>query len=58
MSTTGYCSFKNTLKKLENCRDHIKDSKLDTEEIEARVELIRCCMGLLEDLGMEVDEKM
>lgn len=54
----SYCRFRNILDELQDCRDHIKDSKdeIGGEEACAREELIICCMGLLEDIGMVVND--
>ena len=48
--------FVSTLEDLEHCRDHLSDKDLSSEEKGTREELIRCCMGFLEDLGMEVND--
>ena len=51
MENMSHCRFQNTLKSLEDCRNHIQDN-LTMAERGAREELVKCCMGLLEDLGI------
>lgn len=46
----SYCRFRNTLKDLEDCEEHITD-KLDGEEFRARARLIDICNNISSEYG-------
>jgi hypothetical protein len=50
MSNLSYCRFQNTLGDLTDCEEHINDELSKNEENE-RVDLIQCCIKLLEATG-------
>ena len=52
MSNMGYCRFRNTLKGLRDCYEHLDDD-LSEEEEEAAERLIKLCKRIAEESGME-----
>lgn len=50
MTNMSYCRFQNILHDLDDCREHIFDDDLSSDEEGAKGELIACCRGILEDL--------
>ena len=55
MSNMSYCRFQNTLSDLRDCEDYIFD-KLDEDEHEARVQLVKVCRRIAE--GYEDDAQV
>ena len=47
MSNMGYCRFRNTLKDLRDCQEHIDDEELSLDEEEARLRLIQICRKIV-----------
>lgn len=43
MSNMSYCRFRNTLKDLQDCEEHLGDLDLDEEEEEAAEKLVMLC---------------
>ena len=57
MANMGYCRFRNTLKDLQDCQDHIHDD-LSKEEKKARRELVELCKEIASDCdSYTVDEE-
>ena len=54
MSNMSYCRFENTAHDLADCAEHILERLTSEYEIEGRVSLIRSCVRILEDLGLDV----
>lgn len=55
MGNMSYCRFQNTLKDLRDCEEHI-DDKLDGEEFDCRVKLIKICKDIADnysEIGLE-----
>lgn len=59
MGNMGYCRFRNTLRDLDDCLDHINDSDMGTEEFDARNDLIQICKDIIAeaDEGLEIEEE-
>jgi hypothetical protein len=59
MANMSYCRFSNTLEDLKDCLEHINDNvtELTTQEFLARLELIQVCIGIIKEVGDEVDQK-
>lgn len=60
MANMGYCRFQNTLQDLRDCREHITDNGLDSDERKARERLVECCRRIIkdyEDAGMDDDDE-
>jgi len=60
MGNMSYCRFENTLKDLEDCKQHL-DAKVNSEdEHETRKALIKLCMDIASGFEDEkdVDEQM
>lgn len=48
-----YCRFQNTLEDLRDCQEHMDDSELSPEEMQARKELIEVCWRIAQDYADE-----
>jgi len=51
MANMSYCRFQNTVTDLQDCLEHIDDAIDDEEEHNARQNLIRVCLAIVEDGG-------
>ncbi len=55
----SYCRFRNTLDDLRDCHEHMDDPDVadsgDTEEAQARRQLIRTCVEIAADYGDELE---
>lgn len=49
----SYCIFRNTLKDLRNCLNHIDDEIIDEEERVARQKLIELCAKIAEKFQID-----
>lgn len=56
MANMGYCRFRNTLKDLEDCVDHMADPLADEEEMQAREYLILVCASIAADYAPEEED--
>lgn len=56
MSNMSYCRFYNTLGDLRDCQDHLDDDEgeMNLEERLARLRLIKRCVEIARDHGLEV----
>jgi len=53
MPNMSYCRFRNTRPDLQDCADHISDECNDPEEEKARLDIIRICREIVEEIGNE-----
>lgn len=49
MSTMSYCRFQNTARDLQDCWEHMDETKLSADERRARRSLVRLCRNISED---------
>jgi hypothetical protein len=52
----SYCRFENTSSDLLDCREHILDKLTGDYEPRARVQLVRLCADILEQVGFSVTD--
>lgn len=58
MANMSYCRFQNTLRDLEDCREHITDTQLSKEESRARLDLVELCRDIVAEFEeAEMDEE-
>lgn len=53
MANMSYCRFHNTLRDLEDCKEHINDRDLSEEEERARLRLIKVCKEVVKEAEAE-----
>lgn len=46
LGNMSYCRFRNTLRDLRDCADHIEDGDLSQDEQKAREQLIALCKNI------------
>ena len=57
MSNMSYCRFQNTVQDLADCEDHMDDTELSSDEVEARNKLIRLAKRIADYDEVEFEEE-
>jgi hypothetical protein len=55
MSNMSYCRFENTLNDLRTCEAHLTEQVGNRYEQDARRDLIKLCVQVLEDVGLVIE---
>ena len=56
MANMSYCRFRNTVKDLKDCYEHMED-KVGEEEERARQKLIEVCRNIVDDYEEDEEEE-
>lgn len=57
MSNMSYCRFRNTLEDFRDCIENIEDNELSEEEAQARYQMIRSIVALVERYDLDRDSQ-